>query len=164
MSEANYYSDDIAIDAVLHSAQCIHKEFMTKMKDLQREAAFIIGHGPDSCYLTTHFEELISEVMCLELNIDARYDEAMNMCNSQSDLNILRDFSKAKQKERMSLLREIMENEIAQIASDDKLAHEMRDFVNYIRSLDCPCCRAENGGDQEMCDIATLDNANILQL
>lgn len=142
----SYFSADIAINTVLQVAQCLHNEFMTNLRNLQRDAMAIIGQSQDSCLaqITTKFESL-SESMRLELDIDAKYDEALKMCNNETDLKILQDFSKERQMERMSLVRQI-----SQIESNEQLPNAMNDFINYVRSLDCPCCRAESNRDQEM--------------
>ncbi|KAG4076748.1 hypothetical protein HA402_002035 [Bradysia odoriphaga] len=165
MAETNH-SDEKTIDTVLQAAHYLHDRFLEKMKKLQLQAIMaIIRQGQQDtvglAQIPFQFDSL-SEMKHMELDIDSIYDEALQMCNSPADMKILHDFTKVRQQERMVLIRELMDNQIVQIASDDKLAAEMKDFINFVRSLDCPGCR-DGGmcGDQEMCGIAVIENAEV---
>lgn len=145
----NNYSDFTAIYTALQAAHSLHNQFMTKMRELQQKATAQTPFHSDS----------ISEIKHMEQDIDAIYDEVEQMCNSPADMTILLDFIKGRQQERMSLIREIMESQITEIASHDQMATEAKDFIDYVRSLDCPECR-DGGvcGDQEVFYIAANYN------
>lgn len=163
MSAASDYSEENAVDTVLQTVQSLHNEYMKKLNDLQHAVTTIIDQGQDPCpaQITSQFVS-ITEIIRVELDIDAKYDETMTMCNNPDDLKKLHDFSKERQLEKMSLVLQIMENQVAKIASNDKLTHEMKDFIDYVRSLDCPQCSGENGGHvHDMGELAVIENADI---